>query len=309
MTAFRVELLSSLSGFFRLAFLGLKTNIPRSYMESEKSQNDSVINLLAWFEVHKKRIAIGAAIASVVIFLGMVMAQRAAEKEFSASAALSDVRLPFSSAAAVPAGAADSLAKVAADHRGSQAAARALLLSAGVLFAEAKSPADYAAAEKRFAQVIQEYPDSPWTAQANLGVASALKAQGNTAAALAKYEDITKRFASSPVIDEARLALARLYEKDKPEDAFKLYDEIMKGNPNSVLTMEATMRQDDLMDARPELKQLKEAAIQAMNPPPTPNQQVKITPVTNTAAGTTSKPVEIKLTPTATPGAANTPAK
>lgn len=286
-------------------------------MESETTKNDSVINLLAWFEVHKKRIAIGAGIALVVIFCGMIMAQRAAEKEFSASAALSDIRLPFSSAAAVPAGSADSLAKIAAEHRGSQAAARALLLSAGVLFAEAKTPADYAAAEKRFAQVIQEYPDSPWTAQATLGVAAALKAQGNTAAALAKYEDITKRFASSPVLDEARLALARLYEKDKPEDAFKLYDDIMKGNPNSVLTMEATMRQDDLMDAKPELKKLKEAALQAMNPTPTPNPQVKITPVTNsvgsnavrvvTATNANSKPVEIKLTPTPTPGAANTP--
>lgn len=276
-------------------------------MESETSKNDGVINLLAWFEVHKKRIAIGAGVAAVVIFLGLVMAQRAAEKEFSASAALSDVRLPFSSAAAVPAGSADSLGKVAAEHRGSQAAARALLLSAGVLFAEAKAPADYAAAEKRFAQVIQEYPDSPWIAQATLGVAAALKAQGNTAAAQAKFEDITKRFASSPVIDDARLALARLYEKDKPEDAFKLYDEIMKGNPNSVLTMEATMRQDDLMDAKPELKKLKEAALQAMNPPPTPTPQVKITPVTNSAASNvtrvvtatnvTGKPVEIKLTP------------
>lgn len=288
-------------------------------MQPETSQNDSVINLLAWLEVHKKRIAIGAGIALVVIFVGMITAQRAAEKELNASAALSDVRLPFSSAAAVPAGAADSLAKVAADNRGSQAAARALLLSAGVLFSEAKAPADYAAAEKRFAQVIQEYPDSPWTAQASLGVAAALKAQGNNAAALAKYEDITKRFASSPVIDEAKLSLARLYEKDKPEDAFKLYEEIMKGNPNSVLTMEATMRQDSLMDAKPELKKLKEAAIQAMNPTPALNQQVKITPVTNsvasnvtrvvTATNVNGKPVEIKLTPTPTPGAANTPAK
>lgn len=278
-------------------------------MESETSQNDSVINLMAWFEVHKKRILIGVSTASVLIFLGLVIAQRAAEKEFNASAELSEVRLPFSSAAAAPSGTADLLAKVAADNRGSQAAARALLLSAGVLFADAKTPADYTAAEKRFAQVIQEYPDSPWTAQASLGVAASLRAQGNAAAALAKYEDITKRFGSSPIIDEARLALARLYEKDKPEDAFKLYEDVMKGNPNSVLTMEATMRQDDLMDAKPELKKLKEAAIQAMNPTPAPNQQVKITPVTNSAGGTTSKPVEIKLTPSATPGAANTPAK
>ena len=76
-----------------------------------------------------------------------------------------------------------------------------------------------------------DYPDSPWNAQAALGVASSLKAQGKTAEATTKYEDITKRFASSPIIDEAKLSLARLYEGSKAEEAFKLYDDLMKGNP------------------------------------------------------------------------------
>lgn len=291
-------------------------------MESETTQNDSVVNFLAWFEVHKKRIGIGAFAALVVIFAIMITAQRAAEREQNASAALSEVRLPFSSAGTVPPGTAEALAKVAADHRGSQAAARALLLSASVLFAEAKTPADFAAAEKRFAQVATEYPDSPWTAQASVGVAASLKAQGNTAAATAKFEEITKRHASSSVADESRLALARLYEASKPEEAFKLYEEIIKGNPNSITTMEATMRQDDLADANPAVKKLKEAAIAAMNPPPTPTpapvqQQVKISPMTNAAGSnvarviqttnTAGQPVEIKLTPTPTPGAPNTP--
>ncbi len=281
-------------------------------MESENTQNDSVINFLAWFEVHKKRIGIGAFAALVLIFALMIIAQRAAEREQNASAALSEVRLPFSSAGTIPPGTADALAKVAADHRGSQAAARALLLSASVLFSEAKTPADFAAAEKRFAQVTTEYPDSQWIAQASVGVAASLKAQGNIAGATTKYEEINKRFASSSVADESRLALARLYEPTKPEEAFKLYEEIIKGNPNSVTTMEANMRQDDLADANPAVKKLKEAAIAAMNPAPTPTpiqQQVKISPTTNAAGSnvarviqttnTAGQPVEIKLTPQA----------
>lgn len=271
---------------------------------------------MAWMEVHKQRLIIGGVVALVVIFGAMLMIQQKAQSELSASAALSDVRLPFSPTAVTPPGTAEALAKVASDHKGTQAASRALLLSAGILFSEAKAPADFAAAEKRFAEVSAEYPASPWTAQAALGVAASLKAQGKTAEATAKYEDITKRFANSSIIEEAKLALARLYEGTKAEEAFKLYDELIKGNPNSVLTMEATMRQDDLVKANTNLAALRVPPV-SMTPPPMAqpaSQQVKVTPMTNvqrTAAGTngaTTPPVQIKLNSTApTPGAPNKP--
>lgn len=270
---------------------------------------------MVWLEVHKKRLAIGAGIALVVICGAMLMTQQRAEKERSASAALSDVRLPFSPSAATPPGTAEALAKVASEHKGSQAAARALLLSAGILFSEAKSPADFAAAEKRFADVSAEYPNSPWTAQSALGVAASLKAQGKTAEATAKYEDITKRFANSAIIDEAKLSLARLYEGTKGAEAFKLYEELIKGNPNSVLTMEATMRQDDLVKGDTNLAALRVPPV-SMTPPPI-NQQVKVTPMTNvqrtavTTNGASAQPVQIKLNSTTstnpTPGAPNKP--
>ena len=292
-------------------------------MESETSQSsDSVVGLLAWLEVHKKRLIIAAGVALVAILVTLILIQRQAQRELNASAALSDVRLPFSVSAALPAGTADSLSKVAAEHKGSQAAARALLLSGGVAFAEAKSAGDYASAQKRFEQLILDYPDSPWTAQANLGVAASLAAQGKTPEATAKYEEVTRRFASSPIIDEARLALARLYEAQKPEEAFKLYEELIKGNPNSVLTMEANMRQDSLIKARPELAKLKLPPTPpvSVSPTPAPTQQVKVTPMTNrvvtnvqqmiaTNKTAASQPVQIKLNETPTPGAANPTAK
>lgn len=266
---------------------------------------------MAWFEVHKKRLAIGAFLALVVIFVAMILVQQQSERERSASAALSDVRVTFGAAGGIPAGTAETLAKVAADHKGSQAASRALLLSAGVLFAEAKSAADYAAAEQRFAQVTQEYPDSPWGPQASLGVAAALRAQGKTAEATTKYEEITKRYANSAVIGEAKLALAKLYETSKSEDAYKLYDELMKDYPNSPMSLEATMRQDDLLKAKPELAKLKQPAVPPMIMPVT-NAPANVAPLTNRAAGATSvttQPVQIKATQTPTPGAPNAPAK
>lgn len=275
--------------------------------QPQAAPQDSVVSLLAWLEVHKMRLAIGAGVVLVVIFVSVIVIQQQAEKERNASAALSDVRLPYSAE-----GRADALAKVASDHPGTQAAARALLLSGGVLFSQAKTSADYAAAEKRFAQMAQEYPESQWTPNAALGIAASLKAQGKTAEATAKYEEITKRFAGSPVIAEARLALAKLYEASKPEEAFKMFGDLIKENPNSALSMEATLLQDSLLKARPELAKLQEPVTPPVTITPTPPQSPAVTPITNRAAGATSAtttPVQIKLnSQTPTPGAPNAPA-
>lgn len=299
-------------------------------MESESSQSGGMIGLLAWFEVHKTQVAIGGAGVLVAVFLAVIMVQHQTRKELSASEALSDVRGLFSPAASTPAGTIEALSKVASEHGGTKAAARALLISAGLLFSEAKSAADYAEAQKRFTQVTQEYPDGAWLAQAHLGIAATLAAQGKTAEATAKYEEINRRYASAPIFDQSRLALARLYEASKPEEALKLYDELTKANPNnpgSVVAMEAAMRQDDLLKARPELAKLKAA----LNPPPAPptaaTPPVQITPMTNRVVTSmtnaanrvmtnlqrmmttnrpgTSQPPQIKLSPTPTPGAAN----
>jgi tetratricopeptide (TPR) repeat protein len=286
-----------------------------------------MIGLLAWFEVHKKQVAIGGAGILVAVFLAVIIVQHQTRKELSASEALSDVRGLFSPAASTLAGTVEALSRVASEHGGTKAAARALLISAGLLFSEAKSAADYAEAQKRFTQVTQEYPESAWLSQAHFGIAATLAAQGKTAEATAKYEEINRRYASAPIFDQSRLALARLYEATKPEEALKLYEELTKANPNnpgSVVAMEAAMREDDLLKARPELAKLKAS----LNPPPAP-PPVQITPMTNRVVSSmtnvvprlmtnvqrmlttnrpgTSQTPQIKLGPTPSPGTANPP--
>jgi len=302
-------------------------------MESDATQPGGLVGLLAWIEVNKKRLMVGGGIAIVVIVAAVIFIQQQSQKEYSASEALSNVRVPFNSGSPVPPGTAEALLKVATDHRGTRAAGRALLLSAGVLFAEAKSAADYAEAEKRFKDVIQNYADSEWMPQANRGVAAALAAQGKTAEAITKYEEVRRRFASSAVIDEVRIALARLHESQKPEEAFNLYEEVLKnpqGNPNGALMAEANLHQEALIKQHPKLAALKQAAMAPPPVAPSQNQQVKITPMTNRIAttisntanrvitnlqqitltnrpGATSQPIQIKLSPnTPTPGAPNT---
>jgi predicted negative regulator of RcsB-dependent stress response len=280
-------------------------------MESEATSQSKSIAFQAWFEVNKKRLAIGLGVALVVVLAVALFLQQQAQKERVASRALSDVRVPWNPAEKVP-GVSDALQKVAKEYEGTKAAERALLTSAGVLFTEKK----YAEAEAQFVQLTRAYPDTVWAAEAALGVASSLDAQGKTAEATSKYEEIRRRFASSAIIDDAKLALARLYEEQKPEDAYKLYDELAKSGPGTRLAMEASMRQEDLLKARPELAKLKEA----MAPPP---MQQNIPPgalsaisnqmrmatsgsPTTPQPGGTSQPIQIKLNPA--PSAAPAPA-
>lgn len=214
------------------------------------------IKLLAWVEVNKKRLILGGLALGVAIFAGVLIYTYNAEKEARASRALSEIRMPANPTQPVPPGTADQLVKLAEEFRGTMAAPRAVLLSAALLF----SDGNYAEAEKRFARVAQEYPASPWLAEAAYGVAMSLDAAGKTNEATAKYEEIRKRYASSEVIDQTRLALARLYESTKPEEAYRLYDEVMKGNPvqYSGLGNEAGMNLEELVKQHPELAKLRE---------------------------------------------------
>jgi tetratricopeptide (TPR) repeat protein len=131
---------------------------------------------------------------------------------------------------------------------------------------------------------LQEYPTSPWVAEATYGVAASLDAAGKTAEAITKYEEIRKRYANSAVADQTKLSLARLYEKSKPEEAYRLYEEIMKANPvqYSGLGNEAGMHQEELVKQNPALAKLREPAVPPqMTPPPQTTTITNLTRVTN----------------------------
>jgi outer membrane protein assembly factor BamD (BamD/ComL family) len=232
-------------------------------MDNDKAQSAAWIQFLAWVELNKKRLIIAGVLLAVAIFAGVMIIKYQKEKEARASQALSNVRLPYSPVTQAPSGAADQLLKVAEEHAGTKAAPRALLMSAGILFMEG----NYSEAERRFAQVTRDYPGSPWLAEAAYGVAMSLNAAGQTNEAIAKFEEIRRRYANSGVIDQTKLALARLYEQTKPEEAYQLYDELIKSNDPrySGLGNEAGMNQEDLIKRHPGLAKLREPVM----PPPT----------------------------------------
>jgi tetratricopeptide (TPR) repeat protein len=291
-------------------------------MESEATQQSpagSSIAFMAWVEVNKKRLLIGGAVILVAILAVALFVQQQTAKERAASRAFSDVKLPLNPGTPAP-GSAEALLKVASDYSGTKAAVRALLTAGGLLFSERK----YAEAEALFTRVTREYPDTPWLPEALLGIASALDAQGKTTEAIAKYEDIRRRYDKSPVIEDAKISLARLYEAQKPEDAYKIYDDLAKTMSGSRLAMEASMRQADLLKARPELAKLKEAlmppTVPSVSMPPAQTIQVSnlnrattsnlpTIRLTNTVTGT-SPAIQIKLpsNPAASPSPAPAPA-
>jgi outer membrane protein assembly factor BamD (BamD/ComL family) len=235
-------------------------------MDAQQTQpSDGFYSFLAWLEVNKRKVIIWSAAAVVLVIVAVAVISYQAQKERRASEALSNVRAPSTGAAAPTTGAAEAYLRVANDHAGTQAAARALLLAAAAKFQDGA----YADAQKLYEQFIGDYPESRWSPQAYFGAASALDAQGKTADATKQFEELRRRYPNDAVTDETKLALARLYEnQNRPADAYKLYDELVKANQFSGLGSEAGLRQAELVEKHPELAKTNQPPV--MSPAPMP---------------------------------------
>jgi tetratricopeptide (TPR) repeat protein len=291
-------------------------------MDAQQTQSDSFYNFLGWLEVNKRKVAIWAAAALAVVLIGIAVISYQQQKERRASEALSNVRPPSAAVGAPTTGAADAYLKVAKDHAGTQAAARALLLAAATKFQDA----DYTEAARYYEQFIREYPESRWLPQAYFGVASCLDAQSKPAEALKQFELLRRQFPNDAVIEETKLAVARLYEtQNRPGDAYKLYDELLKANPYSGLGTEAGLRQAELVEKHPELAKANQPPPALSTMPPitfsnmtsqatnrAPTNRIQIRPLTNTMQRppgtnlTTSTTTQVVTLPS--PAGANTPA-
>ena len=286
-------------------------------MDAPQTQSDSFYNFLAWLEVNKRKVITWAAIALGVVLVAVAVFSYQQQKERRASEALSNVRPPATGSTTPAPGTADAYLKVATDHAGTRAAARALLLGAAIKFQEGA----YADAQKYYEQFIREYPDNRWLPQAYFGVASSLDAQGKSAEGLKHFEQLRRQFPNDAIIDETKLAMARLYEtENRPAEAYKLYDELLKANPYSGLGSEAGLRQAELVEKHPELAKanlppamttMPPMMITNMTPQPTNRpgtNQIQIQRMTNTMQrppSTNQQVVKLPLVqPTNAPAAA-----
>jgi predicted negative regulator of RcsB-dependent stress response len=208
-----------------------------------------MIEALTWFEVNKKRLAIGFVALLVIGFGVYVVNYMSDQKEKKASSALIALN-PATASTNDPPVPATAYLKVTEDYAGTAGAERALLLAASAYFTEGK----YSEAQNTFNRLLTEKPGSKWAPDAAFGVAASLESQGKRDEALSAYDLVARQYKTSAVADEARLAMARIYEaKNQPGDALKQYEELTQGGM-SMRAQDAMMRRMELLRKHPELE-------------------------------------------------------
>jgi TolA-binding protein len=219
-------------------------------MESDAGQLPLSHTAWAWFEANKKQALIGTGAIVVVALIVSFYIYRQDERDIAASEALASVEVPHMNNPRTVAEAPEAYLKVVAEYPKSRAAARALLLAAGNLFAAEKYPE----ARTQFERFTRDFGDSPFMGQALLGIAACLDAQGKADEAIVAYKDLVDHHPGENTVPQARFALGRLYEaKGDPEKARSQFEEVARENPYGSIGSEAGMRLEELNLKYPKL--------------------------------------------------------
>ena len=138
---------------------------------------------------------------------------------------------------------ADLFLKIAGDYQGTSAGQRAWLQGAAMLFAAGRYPD----AQMQFQKFLDAHPDGFFAAQAALGVATSLDAQGKTDLAAGAYQRVISISSDLTAANSAKFALAQIDERQgKLTEALNLYEEITRNNPNGSLGSEAGLHAMEL---------------------------------------------------------------
>lgn len=249
-----------------------------------------VYDLLAWLEVNKKKVAIAAVALVVVGFTVATVRHLRAQKELNASGQLLALRATLSPATNAAPLQPSAFLKIADDFSGTTASERARLLAATALFTEGK----YGDAEREFSAFRKNYAGSPWAGTAAYGIAAAQEAQ-NKPEALTSYQNVATAYANFSVGDEAKLALARIYETRKqPDQALKLYNEILAprpgAQPGEASHPEAFTRKEALLRDHPELSTNVVRSAGSPVPSGEPTLKLPSAPAATVPSGTNAAP-------------------
>jgi predicted negative regulator of RcsB-dependent stress response len=211
-------------------------------MELQDAPANYFFKLWPKIEANWIRIAFGCGVIVVVAVLISFYSWQRDQREINAGKALTQIML------SAPRNAtgnqqADSFLKIAGDYQGTSAGQRAWLQGAALLFEAGR----YADAQTQFQKFLDAHPDSMFAAQAALGVATSLDAQGKTDLAAGAYQRVIGISSDAMAANSAKYALAQIDERqNKLTDALKLYEDIVHNNPNSSLASEAGLRAMEL---------------------------------------------------------------
>lgn len=217
-------------------------------MNPEGSESTRSIEFLAWLEVNKKRLLIGAGVVAVVASVIAVWRAHAEAQERKANGALLAVAGSSLSGESRRPTASEYL-QVGEQYSGTKAATRALLLGAEALYREGK----YVEAKAHFEKARELLGNDNLAGTAAYGIAVCLDALGKTNEAMAAYQDVVTQHASSASAGQARLAMAGLQEaRGEYAQALRTYNE-MTNRLVSGWSSEALMRRENLLSRHPEL--------------------------------------------------------
>jgi tetratricopeptide (TPR) repeat protein len=206
--------------------------------------------------------------------------------------------MPFGPSQLPEPGTAEALLKVAADYPGTLAAAKAILRAGTVYFDQG----NYPKAQEQFERYLRAHGETPWVPQAVYGIAASIEAQGKAAEAITKYTSFLASYPNDPAADQARLALARLYEQtQQPVLALDILNKIV--NQAGGFSPGASEAQDKIRELY-----AKHPALAPSNPSPftpSPNMLTNFVRPTNMAQLTnavrqTNTLLKITNVPTAT---------
>ena len=100
----------------------------------------------------------------------------------------------------------------------------------------------YPEAQAQFQKFLDQHAADTFSAQAALGIAACLDAEGKTDPAAAAYQRVINAFSDPNAVDASKFALAKINEQQgKFADAESLYETVARNNPNSSLGSEAAI--------------------------------------------------------------------
>lgn len=220
-------------------------------MQPEVNDTDSMLRVWAWFLDNQMKLASWAGTLVVIGLAFYAYLNFQDNKEIAAGQALSNIQTPRQKDAQKPGEMAASLLAVAKDHAGTKAAAQAVLRAGTALFNDGK----FSEAQAQFERFLSLEPSSPFASQAAYGIAASLQAAGKLAEAQTKFDEVSKRYSTEGVAEDAKLALANLHIlQNKPELAHKLLDEITQTSKGSPGSQEAFAKRMELEQKYPYLR-------------------------------------------------------
>jgi predicted negative regulator of RcsB-dependent stress response len=211
-------------------------------MQAQDATTLFLLKLWPWVEANRNRLIAGTVVVLIAIFVVWFVACQRDSKAVAAGQALTQATLLGGAQLA------DAYAKVAAEYPGTIAGQRALLQSAATMF----EAGNYRGAQAQFQKFLGAHPDSEFSGQALLGVATSLDAQNETNLAASAYQRVINNASSTAVVGAAKFGLGRIDEaQGRVNDALVLYQDVASAEPNDLLGHEAAMRLMELRRKQP----------------------------------------------------------